>query len=289
MLQNSTPSFAKRPGHSVLQYRLRRLWRRKTFRRGVLASIVLLLVLVGGSITFNKLQILPKIQIWFTQVQTRVLNREEFMLKTMDLRGRHRASMSEIRDIVLDGKSQVSSLEFDPVLVREKIQAIDWVRDAQVSIMNTDIILISIEEYIPAATWYDSDNDKIWILDPGGIPIVTIETRSQWRRLPLVTGNNAPQALNSLLNNIATTSFLSSRLKAAVRIGNRRWRLILNNGLQIDLPERNMPMALQILRDQQKKYKLLDRQIDYVDLRNPSEPVVRLISQTFDERTKSPK
>ena len=61
--------------------------------------------------------------------------------------------------------------------------------------------------------------------------------RANFRQLPLVVGPGAPAAAAALIDALTDRPELQKRVVAAVRVGERRWNLRLNNGADVMLPE----------------------------------------------------
>ena len=72
---------------------------------------------------------------------------------------------------------------------------------------------------------------------------------------------------------------IAKQLRAAVWVGQRRWNLILNNDVEIWLPEEDAVAALQKLVKLDGDYKLLSREFGVVDLRLPDKLYLRKKSQ----------
>ncbi len=68
---------------------------------------------------------------------------------------------------------------------------------------------------------------------------------------------------------------VSRQLRAAVWVGQRRWNLVLNNGVEIWLPEEDAVAALQQLAKLDGQHKLLSREFGVVDLRLPDKLYLR--------------
>jgi cell division protein FtsQ len=64
-------------------------------------------------------------------------------------------------------------------------------------------------------------------------------------------------------------------LRAAVWVGQRRWNLVLNNGVEIWLPEEDAVAALQQIAKLDGQYRLLSREFGVVDLRLPDKLYLR--------------
>jgi cell division protein FtsQ len=65
-------------------------------------------------------------------------------------------------------------------------------------------------------------------------------------------------------------------MRAAVLVAERRWNIVLKNGVDIRLPQVDAEQALDTLVELDRDKKLLSRDIAVVDLRLPDRVTVRL-------------
>jgi cell division protein FtsQ len=87
--------------------------------------------------------------------------------------------------------------------------------------------------------------------------------------LLLLGGAGAPEHVGELLLLLAYEPTVARQLRAAVWVGQRRWNLILTNGVEIWLPEEDAVAALKRLAILDAQQKLLSREFGVVDLRLP--------------------
>jgi cell division protein FtsQ len=66
------------------------------------------------------------------------------------------------------------------------------------------------------------------------------------------------------------------QMRAAVLVAERRWNVVLKNGIDVRLPETEVEQALSTLVTLDRNNKLLSRDITVVDLRLPDRVTVRL-------------
>jgi cell division protein FtsQ len=66
------------------------------------------------------------------------------------------------------------------------------------------------------------------------------------------------------------------QMRAAVLVAERRWNIVLKNGIDVRLPETGVEQALTMLVSLDRDDKLLSRDITAVDLRLPDRVTVRL-------------
>src|SRR3954452_4404049 len=134
-----------------------------------------------------------------------------------------------------------SLIGFDAVRARKLLENLDWVASAEVVRRFPNELDITIAEREPFAIWQRGglhyviakDGAAVSALDPGRVSL-----------LPLVTGEGAHTAANDLINQLEAVPAIRSHLRAAARVGERRWTLFLDNGLRIALPEEDVGQAL---------------------------------------------
>jgi len=90
-----------------------------------------------------------------------------------------------------------------------------------------------------------------------------------------VVGVGAPPSAAALLDALTARPALQQRVVAAVRVGERRWNLRLNNGADVMLPEAHEVAALDRLMQLQQDHDLLDRPLVAIDMRLPDRLVLR--------------
>ncbi|CAN5277560.1 hypothetical protein BH09PSE2_BH09PSE2_00360 [soil metagenome] len=169
-------------------------------------------------------------------------------------------------------KAGASLLDVDLEAVRQRVQAVGWVKGARVVRLLPDTLLISAEERPRLAVWQvggqsvvvDADGRPIPEADPGRFP-----------ELPLVVGEGAATAAASVLPQIASRPRLAQRIDALVRVDGRRWDLRLKDGGLIQLPPGREDSALIQLDQLDQKARLLELGFARVDLRDPEVVTVR--------------
>jgi len=180
-----------------------------------------------------------------------------------------------------DIKEALQVSKGDPILqvdldaIRQRIEQLPWVRSCVVERYLPDEIYILIQEKVPMAIW---QNNKVYHpLDELAQPIQT--SKKMPSDLLLVVGENAPESLLTLLENLEKVPDLYQYVRAAVRIGNRRWNLRLfnvENGVEINLPEdENMLSALERLVAADQKEKLLKRKVRAIDMRQKDKIILK--------------
>ena len=132
---------------------------------------------------------------------------------------------------------------FDANKARTRLQELDWVETATVVRSFPNKLQITITEREPFVVW--QHDAELYVVDQSGKPMSGIPVASGNLLLHVVGLGANTQAAN-LVNQMEATPALFLKLKAAVRVGNRRWDLYMNNGLIISLPENHADVALKL-------------------------------------------
>ncbi|MGH7247295.1 MAG: cell division protein FtsQ/DivIB, partial [Pseudomonadota bacterium] len=102
--------------------------------------------------------------------------------------------------------------------------------------------------------------------------------------LPFVVGQGAARQAKGFLALLDRYPEIRSRMRAAVFVAQRRWNLLFDNGIEIELPETNVESAMARLLALDRDKKILSRDITIVDLRLPDRVTVRLSDSAAQAR-----
>ncbi len=163
-------------------------------------------------------------------------------------------------------------LAFDLEAARDRVEVLPWVRRATVERMLPDTILLSIEERKPLAIW--QHNGQFALIDETG-EVILRKGLDRFNDLLIVVGENAPRETARLLVTLKTQPELLSMVKAAVWVGGRRWNLRLTGDIDVRLPEGNATAAWMRLAEYEKTHRVLERDVQVLDLRIPDRLIVR--------------
>lgn len=167
----------------------------------------------------------------------------------------------------------------DPILgvslaaARARIETINWVESVTIERRLPGTIVVQLQERRPYAVW--QHQGRFVLIDRNGETVTDFDVAAFAGQVPLVVGAGAPAAAAKLLDALAAYPAIASHMVAAVRVGERRWNLRMNNGADVLLPEGAEVPALAKLMELQSTYALLDRPLAVVDLRLPDRLVVR--------------
>ena len=206
-------------------------------------------------------------------------NSAGFRITSVVINGRKQLSQDEI--LAVGGISGRSSLLFlDADGVRDRLKANPWIADATVLKLYPGQLLIEITERKAFALWQEAGRLSV-IADDGAVLEPYVSRR--FLSLPLVVGKGADTHARDFLALLARYAQVHTVTRAAIFVGERRWNLRLNDGLDIRLPEQDVGNALAALSRLDKDDKLFSRDIVAVDMRLPD----RLVVQLSDDAAKA--
>jgi cell division protein FtsQ len=125
------------------------------------------------------------------------------------------------------------------------------------------------------------------VIDRSGSAMSNV-TPGKLPALPLVTGEDAQFEVAGLVNQLEVSPDLSSKIRGAARVGQRRWNLYLDNGVTVLLPEKGVEAALARITALDASQHLLSKGVKSVDLRFPGRVIVGIarIEETTAEKAK---
>jgi cell division protein FtsQ len=168
----------------------------------------------------------------------------------------------------------MSSFDIDLDAARARIEALDAVKRADLRVRAGGILQVMITERVPVAVWRTEAG--LTLLDDGGHRVAGLMSRSDRPDLPLIAGDGADLATPEALDLIAAAGPLTPRIRGLVRMGNRRWDIVLDRDQRVLLPEKNPVQALERLLALDQAQDLMNRDILTVDLRSDHRPTLRL-------------
>src|SRR5690606_20038542 len=120
----------------------------------------------------------------------------------------------------------------DPQTAKNRLEALPWVRTASVERRLPDTIFVRLVERRPFALWQKNGQLSLVARDGEVIQRSGLERFSQ---LPLIVGDGAPAHAAALFAILASEPELRRRVTAMTRVGDRRWTLTFDNGIELHL------------------------------------------------------
>ena len=232
------------------------------------------LLLIGATLSYGAIAggHVAAVTDWLKGARDNAANALGFRITAVSVSGGSRVSRKEA--LALAGVTGRSSLLFfDAETARAQLLADPWIAEAAVLKLYPDRLLITITERHAFALWQRNGQVNV-IADDGTVLQPFVEDR--YRGLPLVVGSGAGRRAKDFIGLLDRFPEIRSALSASVLVAEQRWNLRLTNGMDVRLPENDLPAALDRLVKLDHDKKLLSRDITSIDLRLPDRVTVRL-------------
>lgn len=263
----------KDPAPSRIAYRLNRLWLtplvRLVVRRLMPVSLLALALVVFVATPENIRAVAEKA----AETRRAIEQRPEFLVHGMRIESASAELVEDIRELTALS-FPVSSFDLALDHMRAEIEGLDAVARADLVIRPGGVLEVRIVERVPAVIW--RSREAVELLDAEGRRVAGVAQRGTFPDLPLIVGDGADRAVPEAGALIAAAAPLGERMVGLVRVGERRWDLVLMSGQRILLPERGAVAALEHLFALDAARDLLARDFTVIDLRNPNRPTLRL-------------
>lgn len=219
------------------------------------------------------------IEYSIAEFRHQIETRPEFMVNVMAVEGAGEEVAADIRDI-LPIDFPVSSFHLDLDQLRETIAGLDPVKKVDVRLRPGGVLEVHVTERVPVAVW--RSYEQVSLIDETGAHVAEVKTRLARPDLPLIAGDGADLAVEEALDLVDSAAPLGSRLRGLVRIGERRWDVVLDQDLRILLPETGARQALNRAIALHQAQELFARDVHRVDLRLRDRPTVRVNTQATE-------
>ena len=268
------------PAPSRLAYRLHRWLLTPLFRWTLTRGLPLALIAGAGAAWISDPVNRETVTDRFAEIRAGIEARPEFAVKVMAVDGASDAVAAEIRDVAAVDLP-VSSFDLDLPAIRARVASIDAVSGAEVRVRAGGVLQIDVTERVPAVVLRSETG--LELLDEGGRRVTALGARGDRADLPLIAGLGAETAVPEALRLYEAAGPVRDRLRGFLRVGERRWDVVLDRGQRILLPEDDAAAALEQVMALDAARDLLSRDITVVDMRLPHRPTLRLAPGAVDE------
>lgn len=275
-----TPAQRRDPAPSRAAYRLHRLWLTPLFRATVRVGLPGFALAFGAGLWLADPARNAALAGRLAGVVHDFRARPEFLVRNLEIVGASAAVRAAL-PAVLDLALPASSLALDLEALRARVEAIDVVERAALRIRPGGTLEVAVTERVPAVVW--RHRGGLDLLDATGHRVAGILEREARADLPLVAGEGADRAVAEALALIAAAGPLAPRLRGLLRVGERRWDLVLDRDQRLMLPERGALAALERALALDAAEDLFGRDIAAVDLRLDRRPTLRLAPEALAE------
>lgn len=268
------PEARKGPGPSKLTYRLSRAWAKPIIRNAALVYLPLIALAIAGWRVAADDGWRGMIEARILSVVEQIAARPEFAVRGVAVFGGSDDLQADVRR-ALDIQPGMSSLKLDVEELRLRVEALGAVETATVQFDPQGTLRITVVERIAVVLFRRTDGGLV-MLDKNGVEIGPAERRADHPELPVIRGPGAQDRVGEVIALLGGAPGIVPRLRALIRVGERRWNLELDRGMTIKLPETGGVEALSRIMALHYGEELLDRDIEVIDMRLPERPALRM-------------
>ena len=269
------------PAPSRWAWRIERLLLTPGVRFGLRVGVPFALTLAVGSWYFTRPDVQTRITDFVAETRAGIEQRPEFMVNLLAIDGAD-ADLSETIRATLPVDFPVSSFDLDLEAMRLQVAAMDPVKEVVLRIRPGGVLHVDVTPRVPVVIWRTPEG--LMLLDNTGAPVRPIPRRAARPDLPVIAGDEADAAVDEALALVQAARPLADRLRGLVRMGERRWDVVLDRSQRILLPEEGAVAALERVIARDKASDVLARDITRVDLRLQSRPTIRMQARATEER-----
>jgi cell division protein FtsQ len=267
------PPAPRDPAPSRLTYKANRLWLTPGFRTMMRVGLPVLLAISALGWYVSDADNRAAIAAQVAETRRSIETRPEFMLKLMVIEGASPV-LADTARALMPVDFPVSSFDLDLEAMQARVAALDVVKSVDILIRPGGVLEVNVTERDPVLVWRRTG--ALELVDATGHRVATLVERSARADLPLIAGWRANARVDEALAILAVAEPANLRVRGLVRIGERRWDVVLDDGPTILLPETEPMLALQQVLALDEAQDLLARHVTHVDMRDPRRPTLRL-------------
>lgn len=251
-----------------------------SFRKVLKLGVPFCALFVAVTIFFSDKERQQALVLAVEDIRQQIETRPEFMVSLLAVEGASAATEAHIRD-VFPYEFPLSSFDVELSHIQELVEDMPVVAKASVRIRQGGVLVAEVTERQPVALW------RTWkglgVVDPDGIVIGAVEIRAARPDLPIIAGEGADKAVPEALEVFQAALPIADRVKGLVRMGERRWDVVLDRGQRILLPEHNPARALERVIVLDQAQDMLARDLTIVDMRLSERPTIRMTKAAQEE------
>lgn len=268
------------PAPSKWAYKYQRLMLTPLFRLFLRVFVPFIVVFVAAGFWLSYEDHRDQLVMAVHDLRVSIETRPEFMVNVMAIDGASISIAEDIREIIpID--FPVSSFDLDLGQIQDGVVGLPAVASATVRIRPGGIMQVTVTERDPVILW--RNRQGLDLVDSDGFVVSHAKTRQLHPDMPLMAGMGAEHHVSEALSIYAASGPLSGRVRGLVRMGERRWDVVLDRGQRILLPETGAIQALERVIALSGAQDMLSRDLEVVDMRLASRPTIRIAPRAVEE------
>lgn len=155
--------------------------------------------------------------------------------------------------------------------ITERIQTIPEVESVSLKRKANNQLIVKIAEREPIALW--QFNGQYYPIDKQGRLIDNPQSEAESGMYIFI--GDQPSEIQEIIDIVKNNSILKENINALEWIEDRRWNILLKNGITIKLPEQGIKEAIDIINKKHKRNMLLEKDISIIDLRDLNRMIIK--------------
>jgi cell division protein FtsQ len=193
-------------------------------------------------------------------------------IEEVRITGQSEASEVEILDRLAIGPFP-SLLTLDVEAAKARVEELPWVETATLIKLFPDTLDVAITERKPYAIWQHGGVASL--IDESG-RVLADGVGERYLSLPFVSGDGAAERAKEFTDLVGAFPDIASLVRAGMLVSERRWTVVLENGIEILLPQDEPAAALAEIARADADNVILSREVAVIDLRFAGRMIVRL-------------
>ncbi len=267
------------PAPSRLSYRFQRMMLTPLFRFGLRVVLPFTVMATATWMFFNDQDRRDHVSMLVDDMRTSIVERPEFMVQTMAIDGASDSVAEDIRE-VLPIDFPMSSFDLDLDAMKDTITGLSPVKSATLRVRKGGVLQVNVVERKPVLVW--RLRDGLHLVDTEGYVVAQVAHREEYNHLPLMAGEGADSHTNEALALMKAAGPLGDRVRGIVRMGERRWDVVMNRDQRIMLPEVGAVAALERVVALSQVQEMLERDLSVVDMRLGERPTIRIAERSVE-------
>lgn len=194
-----------------------------------------------------------------------------FSVKEVLVEGRREADAQSILSAIQVKQGQ-AFFKASPQEIQQRLKSHPWIHHASVQRQLPGTLYVQLTERRPVAVW--QHQQKFYIVDDQGVIIAPLSGATTLT-LPVIVGKDAPLYAPQMLKILDSFLSIKQRISSLVYVSGRRWNLLLNQTIEVRLPEKECEKALVRLSHLLDQKNLGPDDVYMIDLRMSDRIIIR--------------
>ena len=263
------------PGASRWAYKAQRIWLTPLFRQTIKVGVPVYAGIFALGLVIQNGSAGQALAGAVTGAWETIKAQPQFAIQQIRIAGASERVRAEIRELV-DAAMPLSSIDLAGSELEAALVEVAAVADVALTVAPGGVLTVEVEERPAALIW--RSRRGLTLLAGDGSELGGLGERSDRPDLPLIVGDGADEDVATALRLVAAAGPIAPVMRGLVRVGGRRWDVVVEGDRRILLPETGAVEAMRRVAALHGARRLLERDVVHVDMRLPERPTVKLTS-----------